>query len=70
MMVQLKFIGLFTFSHGSNRNQRGGVSLSCGVQLFVVVWRHFHVAGQNFKETLQHLYFTLQMERKTFTHLR
>ena len=34
---------------------KGGMSLSCGLRPFVVVWRHFHVAGQNFKEILQHL---------------
>ena len=73
MIAQLKSIGLFTFSHGSYQNQQGGVSLSCGVQLFVlfppvVVWWHFHVAGgnSNFEEILQYLYFTLQAERKTF----
>ena len=32
-----------------------GVSLWCGLQLLVVVWRHFHVAGQYFEEILQHL---------------
>ena len=45
MMVLLNFIDLFTFSHGGNQNHKGGVSLQCGVQPFVVVWRHFHVAG-------------------------
>ena len=54
-MVRLKFIGLFTLSHGGNQNQQGGVSLSCGLQPFVVVWREFQVAGRNFKEILQHL---------------
>ena len=32
------------------------------MRLFVVVWRHFHVAGQNFEE-IQHL-ITPQVERK------
>ena len=53
-MVQLKFIDLFTLSHGGNRNQ-GGMSLWCGLQPFVVIWRHFHVAGWNFEEIFQHL---------------
>ena len=51
-MVRLKFIGLF--SHGGNQNQQGGVSLWCGLWAFVVGWRHFHVAGRNFEEILQH----------------
>ena len=34
---------------------KGGVFLSYGLQPFVVVWWHFHVAGQNFKKILQHL---------------
>ena len=54
-MAWLKSIGLFTLSHGGNWNQPGGVSLWCGLWPFVVVWRHFHVAGQNFEEILQHL---------------
>ena len=54
-MVWLTFIGLFTLSDGSNQNQQGGVSLWCDLWPFVVVWQHFHVAGQNFEEILQHL---------------
>ena len=54
-MALLKFIDLFTLSHGGNQNQQGGVSLWCGLRPFVVVWQHFHVAGQNFEEILQHL---------------
>ena len=54
-MARLKFIGLFTLSQGGNRNQQGGVSLWCGLRPFVVVWWHFHVAGRNFEEILQHL---------------
>ena len=53
-MARLKFIGFFTLSHGGNRNQQGRVSLWCGLRPFVVVWRHFHVAGRNF-EKIQHL---------------
>ena len=55
IMVLLKFIGLFTIFHSGNWNQQGGVSLRCGMRPFVVVWRHDHVAGQNFEEILQHL---------------
>ena len=51
IMAQLKFIGLFTLPHGGNRNQQGGMSLWCDLQPFVVVWRHFHVAGRNFEES-------------------
>ena len=54
-MARLKFISLFTPSHGGNRNQQGGVPLWCGLQSFVVVWQHFHAAGQNFEEIFQHL---------------
>ena len=55
-MARLKFIGLFTLSHGSNRNQQGGrVPLMWAAALFVVVWRYFHMAGWNFEEILQHL---------------
>ena len=59
-MVLLKFIGLFTFSYGGNRNQRGGMYLWCGMQPFVVVWQHFHVAGWNFEEILQHCWSGLE----------
>ena len=45
-MVPLKFIGLFTLSHGGNRNQQGGHV----PRPFVVVWRHFHVVGQNLEK--------------------
>ena len=60
MIVLLKFIGLFTFFRGSYQKQKGGggvggMSLWCGVRPFVVVWQHFHVAGWNFEEILQHL---------------
>ena len=48
-MALLKFIDLFTLSHGGNRNQQGDVSLWCGVWTIVVVWRQFHVAGRNFE---------------------
>ena len=34
---------------------KGGVSLWCGLRPFVVVWRHFHVAGRYFEKILQHL---------------
>ena len=45
MMVLLKFIDWFTFSHSSYQNQQGGhVPLMWHVA-FVVVWWHFHVAG-------------------------
>ena len=54
-MTLLKFIGLSTFSHGGGRYEQGGVSLWHDMQPFVVAWWHFHVAGQNFKEILQHL---------------
>ena len=50
MMVLLKFIGLFTFSNRTGINK--GV---CGLWPFVVGWQHFHVAGCNFDEILQHL---------------
>ena len=53
-MARLKFIDLFTLSHGGNRNQQGGVSLWCGLRPFVVVWRYFHVTGRNFEKILQH----------------
>ena len=55
LMVHLKFISLFTLSHGSNRNQQGGVSLQYGLRPFVVAWWHFHVAGLNLEKILQHL---------------
>ena len=55
IMAQLKFTGLFTLSHGSNRNWQGGVSLRCDLLPLVVVGRHFHVAGLNFDEILQNL---------------
>ena len=32
-----------------------GVSFWCGIQPFIVVWWHFHVAGWNFEEIFQHL---------------
>ena len=52
IMAQLKFIGLFTLSHSGNQNQQGGyVPLMWPVAL-VMVWRHFHVVGQNFEEIL------------------
>ena len=35
-------------------NKGGGVPLM-RPQPFVVVWRHFQLAGQNFEEILQHL---------------
>ena len=54
-MARLKFIGLFTLSHGSNWNQQGEHVPLCGLWPFVVVWRHFHVAGWNFEQILQHL---------------
>ena len=60
VMALLKFIGLFTFSHGGNQNQQGGVSLWCGMWHFVASWRHFHVVGWNFEEILQHLKKALQ----------
>ena len=52
-MAQLKFIGMFTLSHDGNQNQHGegGVPLMWPAA-FVVGWRHFHVAGRNFKEIL------------------
>ena len=52
-MARLKFIGLFTLSHGGNRSQQGGVSLWCGLRHFVVVSRHFHMARRSFEEILQ-----------------
>ena len=55
-MAWLKFIGLFSLSHGGNRNQQGGMSLWCGLKPFVVARRHFHVAGWYFEEILQHFY--------------
>ena len=55
ILAWLKFIDLFTLSHGGNRNQQGDMSLWCGLRPFVVVWRHFHVAARNFEEILQHL---------------
>ena len=48
-MARLKFIGLFTLSHAATGINKGGVSLWCGLRPFVVVWRHFHVAGRNFE---------------------
>ena len=54
-MALLKFIGLSTFSHGKGRYEQGGGSLWHDMQPFVVAWWHFPVAGQNFKEILQHL---------------
>ena len=49
MMALLKFIGLFTFPDGGNWNQQGRCAYWCGMQPFVVVWRHFHVVGWNFE---------------------
>ena len=39
----------------ATRINKGGVSLSIGLRTVVVVWWHFHVAGRNFEEILQHL---------------
>ena len=54
-MAQLKFIGLFTLSHGGNRNQQGGcvplmwpAALHSGLMALSCGWG-------NFKEILQHL---------------
>ena len=51
-MARLKFIGLFTLSHGGNWNQQGG-----GVPLMwsAALRSDFHAAGRNFEEILQHL---------------
>ena len=46
MMVLLKFIGLFTFSHGGKQNQQGGVALCSGPG-----WLHFHVPGRILKKS-------------------
>ena len=51
-MAQLKFIGLFTVSHGGNWNQQGGPVPLMWSAAHVVVWRHFHVTGWNFEEIL------------------
>ena len=51
MMALFKFLGLFTFSMAAPESTRV-VSLLYGVQLFVVVWRHFHVARLSFEEIL------------------
>ena len=45
----LKFISLFTLSHGGNQKQQGGVPFMWPAA-YVVVWQYFHVAGWNFEE--------------------
>ena len=45
---------------------KGGVSLSCGLRPFVVVWRHFHVGGWNFEEIFQH-FKKSKKKKKTFS---
>ena len=54
-MVRLKFIGLLRLSYGGNPDQQGRRVTLMWPQPFVVVWRHFYVAGRNFEEILQHL---------------
>ena len=49
-MLRLKFIGLFTLSHGGNWNQQGG---HVPLMWPVVVWEHFHEAGGNLEEIFQ-----------------
>ena len=48
-----------------HQNQQGGVSLWYDMQPFVVVWRHFHVAGRNFEEILQRLKINKQTSKQT-----
>ena len=59
-MARLKFIGLFTLSHGSNRNEQGRHVPLCGL------WRQFHVAGWNFEEILQHFKKKKEKPEKIF----
>ena len=54
-MAGLKFIALFTLSDGSNWNQEGSFDVPADLCTFVVAKRHFHAAGRNFEEILQHL---------------
>ena len=54
-MAGLKFIALFTLSDGSNWNQEGSFDVPAALCTFVVAKRHFHAAGWNFEEILQHL---------------
>ena len=65
-MARLKFIGLFTLSHGGNRNQQGGrvplmwpAALCSGLAAL-------YVAGRNFEEILQHLKKTKKNSKKIF----
>ena len=50
IMAGLKFIALFTFSDGSNWNQEGLFDMPAALCIL-----HFHAAGRNFEEILQHL---------------
>ena len=55
IMARLKFIGLFTVSHGGNRNQQGGCVPFMWPAALCSGLADFHVAGRNFEEILQHL---------------
>ena len=50
-VIQIHWL-VYIFPHSSTGVNKGTVSLLCGVQLFVVVWQHFHVAEQNFESLL------------------
>ena len=54
-MARLKFIGLFTLSHGGNRNQQGGCVPLMWPAALCSGLAALSVAGGNFEKILQHL---------------
>ena len=58
----MKFIGLFTFSYGSNQNQQGACLFDVACSCFVMVCRHFSCGWVQLSPTLN----TCQVERKIY----
>ena len=52
-MARLKFC--LHFPMAATGINKGAYPFGYGLRPFVVVWRHFHVAGRNFEEILQPL---------------
>ena len=65
-MIEIHSLACLHFPMAATGINKGGVSLSCGLWPFVVVWRHFHVAGRNFEEILQHLKIKIENTLKDF----